>query len=62
MTGPWRLRRIRRAASGRDCCWHHGILGPGAGIGLDDEGPADVTIYEGCHLITAIQRSKVTPA
>ena len=25
MTGPWWLRRIRRAAAGRDCCYHHGI-------------------------------------
>ena len=25
MAGPWWLRRIRRAAAGRDCCWHHGV-------------------------------------
>jgi hypothetical protein len=88
MAGPWWLRWIRRAAAGRDCCWHHGVnwhlvsetaigialqaqasgtspedtfdaldlaacglagddqtglvllLGPGAGIELDDEDPA----------------------
>jgi hypothetical protein len=120
MAGPWWLRRIRRAAAGRDCCWHHGVnwhlvsetaigialqaqasgtspgdtfdaldlaacglteddqtglvllLGPGAGIELDDEDPADVTIYEGRHRITAmrdagvrrtvIQRPEITPA
>ena len=119
MAGPWWLRRIRRAAAGRDCCWHHSVnwhlvsetaigialqaqasgtspedafdaldpaacglagddqaglillLGPGAGIELDDEDPAAVTIYEGRHRITAmrdagvrrtvIQRSEVTP-
>ena len=48
------------------------LLGPGAGIELNDEDPADVTIYEGRHRITAmrdagvrrtvIQRSEVTPA
>lgn len=48
------------------------LLGPGAGIELDDEDPAGVTIYEGRHRITAmrdagvprtvIQRSEVTPA
>jgi hypothetical protein len=120
MAGPWWLRRIRRAAAGRDCCWHHGVnwrlvsgtaigialqaqasgtspedafdaldlaacglagddrtglillLGPGAGIELDDEDPVGVTIYEGRHRITAmrdarvprtvIQRSEITPA
>jgi hypothetical protein len=25
MAGPWWLRRIRRAAAGRDCRRHHGI-------------------------------------
>ena len=25
MADPWWLRRIRRAAAGRDCCWHHGV-------------------------------------
>ena len=25
MAGPWWLRRIRRAAAGRDCCWHHDV-------------------------------------
>jgi len=120
MVGPWWLRRVRRAAAGRDCCWHHGVnwhlvseaaigialqaqasgtppedafdaldlaacgltgddqtglillLGPGAGIELNDDDPDHVTIYEGHHRITAmrdarvrrtvIQRSEVTPA
>ena len=45
---------------------------PEAGIELDDEDPADVTIYEGRHRITAmrdagvrrtiIQRMEVIPA
>jgi hypothetical protein len=48
------------------------LLGPGAGIELDDEDPGDVTIYEGRHRITAmrdagvrrtvIQRPEATPA
>jgi hypothetical protein len=107
MAGPWWLRRIRRAAAGRDCCWHHDVnwhlvsetavgialqaqasgmspedtfdaldlaacglteddrtglvllLGPGAGIELDDEDPAGVTVYEGRHRITAMRDAGV---
>jgi hypothetical protein len=48
------------------------LLGPGAGIVLNDDDPDHVTIYKGRHRITAmryagvrrtvIQRSEVTPA
>jgi hypothetical protein len=35
------------------------LLGPSAGIELDDEDPADVTIYEGRHRITAMRDAGV---
>jgi hypothetical protein len=49
MTGPWWLRRIRRTAARRDCCWHHGInwhLVSETAIGIALQAQADGTSPE----------------